>query len=506
MGEKSKRGSDPKRSDSAFVDRTKEISIVERRLEDLKKGEGNIIFISGEEGIGKSSLLDKVFQSVEDDGINCYSGRCASREVGPYHPFLSALDKKRRTNNDTPKSISIGLLQPTKSKISEIINMMKTGSSLQEISNKLKKYSDNRKIVFAIEDIHWADKQSLLFIRFLIERIDDAPILIICTYRPEETEGYTLLNETMDYLAQRKNYTHIKLKPFDKQDSLKMVENILGKPPSKDFLDYVYDKTEGNPLFLKELVTNLKNDDDVDVDGHIGLFLRDEIDWPKVIEYSVERRSIRLEDETRKVLRSLAVLGDRFSFDLAVKYLDYEEMELLDHVEKLRDRGFLVEIGETENYRFSHSVFRDVIYRSLSKVRKRMLHSRAANAIENTPDNGLQDPYFQLGYHYKICGNLEKAAEFYKKAAERVENKASVCKTFKIIYNLIDIFQREPKIGMDYVSVVEEEGKILYEHVNRLKEIDENQAHNYLKKAVELFEKAGVESMVDTYRESIEEA
>ena len=506
MGESIKSESITVEADSDFVNRTEELKIVQDILGDLKDDKGNVVFISGEEGIGKSSLLDKIRDLIEEKDITWFKGWCASREVGPYHPFISALEENKRKVSNTPRSISISLLQPKESKSKEIINLMKEGSPLQEITSELKKFAMNNELIFAIEDIHWADKQSLLFIRFLLERIKNSPILLLCTYRPEEAEGYTLLNETIDYMAQRNNFFKIDLDKLDLESSEKLIKKIIGKFPKEDFLNYVYNKTEGNPLFLIELVNYLQNKDDVDIEENFCLEFMDEIDWPKVIEYSIERRSIRLEEKTRRVLQSLSVLGNKFSFDLVSNYLEYEDMELLDDIEKLRDKGFLEEVDETEEYKFTHQVYKDVVYQSLSKVRKRMLHSKAAIAIENTDDTGLEDHDYELGNHFKYSGNLKKAAEYYKKAAEKEGNKQSVCKVFKILDNLIDIIEKEPQIGKEYSSVLEEDGKIIYEYGNRLKERGSTQADDYLKKAMEIFEKAGDQSMVDSCRESIRQS
>ncbi len=490
-------------TDSGFVNRTEELIQIQDLLDELEDNKGNVVFISGEEGIGKSSFLDKIHELIEDKGIKWFKGWCASREVGPYHPFISALEENKRKVSQEPRSISISLLQPTESRSKAIINLMKENSPLQEITSEMKKLASNDHLIFAIEDIHWADKKSLLFIRFLLERIKNSPILVFCTYRPEEAEGYTLLNETIDYMAQRKNFLKIDLKRLDLEDCERLIEKITGETPKDDFLNFVYNKTEGNPLFLMELVNYLQNKKEIDIENSFCVEFMDEIDWPKVIEYSIERRSIKLEEKTRRVLQSLSVLGNKFSFDLVSNYLEYEDMELLDHIEKLRDRGFLEEVGETEDYTFSHQVYKDVIYKSLSKVRKRVLHSKAAYAIENTEDTGLEDYFYELGSHFKSCGNLKKAARCYKNAAEKEENKNSVCKIFKILDNLIDIIEKEPEIGVDYSRVLEEDGKIIYDYANWLKERGSTQADDYLKKAMEIFEKAGDQSMVESCRESI---
>lgn len=436
---------------SQFVGRNQEMLTLEELLAKLEAGTGHVAGLVAEAGAGKSRLLYEFRLKCQNKNVTYLEGRCLSygRSI-PYHPIIEILRNNCGiTENDSPAVISDKLIFALQevgmnsdesfpyllqlfglADVSGIVGKLtpeavrtKTFSILREMSLK---GSQQRPIIFEIEDLHWIDSTSEAYLAFLTEGLAAAPILLLATYRP----GYRQPWIDKSYATQISLQS---LRPHDGKSVIRSISRKDKLPVSMEQL--ILDKAEGNPFFLEELTRAVIEHADT----------KTEINVPDTVQGVLMARIDRLPEEPKGLLQTASVLGREFSARLLKAIWDRPET-LEAGLNGLRQLEFLYErIGsEGMQYVFKHALTQDVAYESLLTSRRTALHAAAGRALESLYVNRLEEVYDRLAYHYAKTDVAHKAVKYLSRFAEKAAGSYAHAEAATALQEAIDKVARLP--------------------------------------------------------------
>jgi tetratricopeptide (TPR) repeat protein len=412
---------------SPFVGRHRELEFLSGRLESAMRGQGQIVGISGEAGIGKSRLIYEFRESLAGKPVNCLEGLCHSH--GASIPYLPVLDVLRAscgiTDDDSPGAMA----DKARSNLLEAgMDLLETAPYLLHLLDieadserfaalapdvaKARIFEILRQLVLrkarqtplvvVIEDLHWIDRTSEEYLAFLAETVPGARLLVVCTYR----DGYR--PPWMD-----KSYaTQVALQPLAPAESLQILRAALGTEHSRDELDAVIVvKAEGNPLFVEELARTVRE--------QAGLVTPMAV--PDTIEDVLGGRIDRLAAEDRRLLETAAVVGKDVAFSIVHAVAGMPVDTLRRTFERLKSAEFLYEtsLGPEPEYTFKHTLTHEVAYGRLLGRERRALHGQIADAIERLSPDRVGDNVERLAHHTFEGGEWEKAHGYLHQAGAK---------------------------------------------------------------------------------------
>ncbi|MHC1576062.1 MAG: tetratricopeptide repeat protein, partial [Methanosarcinaceae archaeon] len=251
-------------------------------------------------------------------------------------------------------------------------------------------------------------------------------IMVVLAYRPEEiarSDRAEMMMEAITNMIREDAVDQIELGRLsrDEVSDLLCTTFDLEEVP-KTFLDRVYDRTEGNPFFVQEVLRGLVNEGVIDMAGYTWLNQVDmnKVSIPSTLEEMVSRRIARLSPEVLKVLKYASIIGLQFNFKHLLALVDRPEEEVLDALDELIDQRLVHEEGgsDEETYRFDNAIIRDLAYASLSKSRKRLIHNKIGEILEAEYKDDISPIIFDLAYHFDKGKEFRKALYYMIKAGE----------------------------------------------------------------------------------------
>ncbi len=490
-------------TEDLFIGRERERRTLKRLIKEVKGGKGSSVIISGEAGVGKSRLVEWIQSEAEESGLNCFRSSCISQDGLPYQPLTDAFDTLT-SPQDSMRSLPLGISIFSGRKKEDSVPLFDANRSntLRESFKKIAEMAEEEPMLVSIEELHWADKASLLAFRYISENASDHPIMLVGTYRPEEAVDYHLLDETVHHLQQRNLCKHIKLEPFDLEETRKILTCLLGTEPPNTFCKDIRAKTEGNPLFILETVKSMLAKEYIKPEENIYPKFNGTIEWPSTVKYVVERKIVKLDKKTRNLLQYASILGSSFQYSLLSEFVEMDEMEMLDYLDTALEYGIIEEMINSEGYSFSHSAVRDLLYESQFKGKKRLLHRRAAEAIESLYEKSLDMYLPQLARHYENAKLYDKSFENYVKAAELTSDEIKKIKYYR---SALEVSEKAPR-SLDSQEIQKALGMHLIEYGSKLQEKNEEKSSKiYLEEAKELFGNLGEETLLQKCRELLGE-
>jgi tetratricopeptide (TPR) repeat protein len=431
---------------TSFVGRERELELLLDAFERGKEGTGQAFSIIGEAGIGKSRFLYEFRKAVSNEDITFLEGKCLSYGKGvPYHPIIDVLKGnfnigEEDTEGEIRKKIkdSLKFMKVEEAKtlpyLLELLGVQDSGIDRMSMSPEglkeriidavrriILKGSQMRPLVIAVEDLHWVDKSTEGALKWLLESVPVARVLMIFTYRPEFVHTW----------AARSYHNQITLNRLSNRQSLIMVSNLLDTDDVDPELQrLILSKTEGVPFFIEEFVKSLqglkvtkKVDGKVLLQGDLQSFA-----IPSTIQDMIMARVDRLSDDAKAVLQAGSAIERESSRDLIRAVTGLSETELITHLSALKDAELLYERGvhPQTSYVFRHALTQEVVYGSILVRKRRKLHSQIGTAIEELHKDDLAGHYEVLSEHFYRSEDYIKAAEYFKRAARKAEKSASL--------------------------------------------------------------------------------
>ncbi len=408
-----------------FVGRKEEQIELNENLKEVKQEGGKTIFIEGEAGIGKTSLVSKLKPFAQELGFEFLMGTCQSELSDPYLPFKEAFSEFIEGMTRKQETAGMAFIGPGKDEESiqdKRLFDAKKKETFYETTKYIKEIAEKKPLVVFLDDLQWVDEATLDILAYMNDKLDGDPVLFIGAYRPEDVSEDHHLIEMMNRLTRKRKSKKIKLEPLRYEDTEETIKCFLGTEEVPDyFIERIHEKTEGNPLFIKESLRQMLEEKILDPKKDLYPSDESDISVSEMVHNVIERRVNRLDDETVKVVEIGSVIGDPIPFDLLAKTMDLDEIDLLDHIDMLMGNQLWDEDTEGEKFYFSHELIKQTVYKDIKRLKKKLLHKRVANNIEKLYDHELEEWYSDLGRHHEKAQNIDQALDYYLKASENAK-------------------------------------------------------------------------------------
>ena len=393
-----------------IVGRQRELELLRRRLTATLAGRGGVVLISGEAGIGKTTLVGLLCRQALERGALVLTGHCYDlTATPPYGPWLELTDR-----------YPAGLGLP------ELPHPLRRGTSVDELSNQLELFevarsffanlSASRPLVLVLEDLHWSDPASLDLLRYLARHLQHQPILLVATYRADEVTAQHPLYPLLPLLVREADAERLDLRQFGDADVRALVDERYRLPAgdAARLVAYLVAHAEGNPLFIREVLRTLEED---------GLLRHEQRNWtlgaldhgvvPTLIRQLIAGRAGRLSEETRGLLAVAAVIGHEASIELWNEVTAATDAALLTAIEEAIAANFVQATPDGTTVRFVHALVREAFYDGILPIRRRRLHQQVAEllAASRQPNPDVVADHFQRAGDPRAIEWLIKAGD-----------------------------------------------------------------------------------------------
>jgi diguanylate cyclase (GGDEF)-like protein len=438
-----------------IIGRGKELQKLLYYYEESLSGKGSLILISGEAGIGKTRLAEEILKRASLKESRVLSGRNFEATSGiPYFPiremlkdvegFVSQLTPGYREEIEKlfPKSSA-----ETDAALPENIYRLYHALSLLYFN-----IAEGKGLVILFDDLHWADDATFNFLHYLIRNISHHPILILGTYRTEESLPVGLVQLKGNVLRERLG-EEIFLGPLAEGHVRILLRIMFHKDFPEEFVKHLHRETEGNPFYIEEMLRELINRGYIYHDGEkVVLKPVSTFPLPTSIEALVERRLSSVDEEIRQVLEYAAVYGKTFPYEVLKLALRADEGFLWEILDDALAQRIIDEISP-EEFAFTHIKIRDVLYEQLSPLKKRRIHRELLRALETLQAES------ELLAHHAFKGEVwEKAVAFSKAAAEKSKRTYAYREALKYLEQGI---YASDQLGVDKLDLMREKAEIL---------------------------------------------
>jgi len=275
-------------------------------------------------------------------------------------------------------------------------------------------------LVLLIDDLHWADRASLLLLEFLGKDVPSARILVLATYRDVEVGRHHPLSQTLADLARQGLTDRIPLGGLSEKEVAQFIEMSTGFSPPEPLVSSVFSRTEGNPFFVNEIVKLLVSEGRLTGAGGAGPV---SIQLPQGVRDVIGRRLNHLSEDCNRVLAISAAIGREFSVEVLEKVSDKSGDRLVELLDEAVSGRVVNESARVPgDYSFSHALIRDVLYEELGPNRRVRLHRKISAVLENMFATSLHEHLPELAYHFlqgAAGGDIDKAMDYAVRAAER---------------------------------------------------------------------------------------
>ena len=426
-GARSRLAASAARGLTSFVGRADEMGLLWNRWERASDGEGQVVFIVGEAGIGKSRLVRQFRDRLA--GTPHTWSECAGApyfQNTPFYPITDMLQQglaQRDNESDEAKlhqlekDLELAGLKPPEAVplIAPMLNLavgeryppltlspeQKRKRLLTTLARWLFGAARAQPIVMAVEDLHWFDASSLEVMQLLIEQGATSRLLLLSTARPEFLTPWTL----------RAHHTHLTLNRLTARDVRDLVGQVVAnKALSAEAVDRVIERTGGVPLFVEELTRAVLEKGDAKPDAH---------EIPATLHDSLMARLDRL-GPAKEVAQIASVIGREFSYELLLAISTIPEDDLQSALIRLAEAELIYAHGITPEatYSFKHALIQDAAYEALLKSRRRELHRRVAVAMTVTFPALAEIQLEVVARHWTDAGEAAPAIAAWRKAGD----------------------------------------------------------------------------------------
>jgi predicted ATPase len=290
--------------------------------------------------------------------------------------------------------------------------------------------AEARPLVLAIDDLQWCDAETLGWLHYLLRSRREAPLLVVATARSEELGPDHPALGLLRAARAGGQMVELELEPLDGVYTAALARSISGRELDREHVQLVYRETEGNPLFVVELMR--------------GGFAEGEApELPPRAHSVIEARLAQLSASAQELAGLAATVGRAFTFGVLVRASSRSEEQVVEALDELWQRRIVRERG-VDAYDFSHDKLRDAAYQRAGSARRRMLHGRVAQALERLHAGDLDAVSGELAAHYEHAGWPERAIRFYARAAEVAQRVYANEQAIELLSRALELIEDEP--------------------------------------------------------------
>ncbi len=427
--------------ETQLIDRAEEMRLLREAVDRAVHGQGGVVLLYGEAGIGKTRLARELAAYARLRGMRVLSGRCPALfrmdGVPPYILWKEVVKDYLETCTPEQLSRAIGYYPMEVSKLvpelKQILRTMPESFPLgpehgrdrlfEAVSQFITNISKEIPLLVILDDLQWADESSLLLLHYLARGVHKEPLLLLGAYRDTDVNEKHPLIPVLTELNRERLLQSVQLKRMSFDDVSDMIKRILEQDDiPRKFCELIYDKTRGNPFFAEEVIKSLKEE---------GVVYREENKWkikevskiefPETVKSVIKKRISRLEDECQNVLTMASLVGNDFTFEALSAVAGIEESRLLELMERILKTGLFkhrVVRGE-DVCSFADIIVRDVVYEEVNPFRRKKLHNVVGCALERIYAEKIDEHFGELAFHFLESGDKDKALDYFLKAAEK---------------------------------------------------------------------------------------
>jgi predicted ATPase len=461
-----------------LVGRDTELEALRHEYERAQRGEGRMIVISAEAGMGKTTLVDALVKQLDEqqEGVRVGRGRCSERLAGTeaYLPILEALDSLQKNEQlggiarlirAVAPSWYVQIMPPSdnESSAARLAAETATGSPerlKRELAALFEELGRMQPVVLCFDDMHWADPSTTDLLAYLARRIDSTRLMIIATCRPSDLAQarHPFLSVKLDLIARGmcREITpgSLDLVAVARYIALQYPEH--GFP--SDFARLVHERSEGNPLFMADLLRDLRRRQQLrQKDGRWVLaddLLAVERELPESIRSAVQRKIEALDDADRRLLGAASVQGVDFDTALIAGALQLPEEDVEDRLDRLEREHALVRFVDehetrdralTLRYRFAHHLYYSAFYESLRGTRRAALSRAIAERLVQRVGEEPCECAGPLAVLFETGRDFVRAAQYWNRAAQAAARLHAHDETARLARRGLNLLAQEPE-------------------------------------------------------------
>jgi class 3 adenylate cyclase/tetratricopeptide (TPR) repeat protein len=457
---------------SAMVGRDNELNKLEFQIMKAINGEGSIVNVIGEAGIGKSRLIAELKNSTVMNKVAPLEGRAISMGANlGYHLIIDLLKNWAQiTEEDTEVAAFTKLGSAIRTTYpeaqGEILPFVATLMGIKLVGRYAERMKDiegealdklilknvrdlitmgtqRAPIVAILEDLHWADTSSIEFMESLFRLAAKERIVFINVFRPGYAETGDRIIKTIQENYPDK-YSEILLQPLDEKQTEILISNLLNiKGFPHKLKEQIVQRAGGNPYFIEEVVRSFIDEGAV-VMKESGFEVTDKLSSmtiPRTINEVLMARIDRLDQKTRDLVKTASVIGRNFFYRILAEVARTIEdidnrLEYLEEIQLIRERKRMEEL----EYLFKHALAQEVAYDSILVQRRKEMHRSVADSIEKVFNERLQEFYGMLAYHYSQAEDLDKTEEYLIKAGEESLKASASSEALHYYQQALDLY------------------------------------------------------------------
>jgi class 3 adenylate cyclase/predicted ATPase len=445
-----------------MVGREEELELLVQRWSRAKRGEGQVVLLSGEAGIGKSRLTAALLERLSGEAQTRLRYFCSPQHTdSAFYPIIGQMERvaglahndKLQTKLDKLDAVLAQTSTSTEdaSLFAEMLSLPNDGRypaldlapqlrrqrTLEALISQLARLARQQPALIISEDAHWVDPTSLEVLGRIVDQISAFPALLIVTFRPEFTAPW----------VGHSNVTSLTLNRLGEREAAVIVARLFGNNElPADVLAEIVERTDGIPLFVEEMTKAVLEAESVGaVERTVAAVPSPAFAVPASLHASLMARLDRL-GEPRTVAQIGAAIGREFSHELIVAVTPLRRQQLEIALDALVAAGVIFRRGVPPNaeYTFKHALLQDVAYGSLTRRRRQELHARIASVFEQAFPGFAAGQPERLAYHHAQAGALEEAAAYRLKAGLRALVQSAMKEAVAQLHHGLDLLSATP--------------------------------------------------------------
>jgi len=417
-----------------FVGRQKELERLRKAFDEAFAGRGGLVMLVGEPGIGKTRAAHEVETYARVRGAQSLWGRAHESSGAPaYWPWMEiggAYMSARGLPDIVPDMQGKGpflgpifpwvrqqdgYVEPEPLADPEAVQFRLFDAFLTFV----RAMSGQVPLLILLDDLHWADKPSLLLLQHVARELSRMRVLVVCTYRDTDLSRTHPLSETLARLNREAGFDRIVLRGLSREEVAAYIRTAASVEPKRELIDRIFEETEGNPFFLSEVVNLLAQE------GKLTESVSD-IAIPDGVREALGRRLDRISDEANELLQTAAVVGREFNYEMLSLTGERGDNELLRLVEEALEARVIEEADRPGRYRFTHALMQETLLQELSTTRRVRLHGTVGEALERSWGARADERASRLAVHFVEAAmvtprHAAKAVHYSKLAALQAE-------------------------------------------------------------------------------------